>query len=227
MIKRYRVEILLALAALLLFAVVCRVEAPGESARLSHAEVDAYLQRLADAPAPAEEKAMLLERLRVWGYADDGRPVYMLNLMRFFDRLRPDGGLNGFSGTPAEANAYYEREVTPLVMRLGVTAAVAGNVQGVGAHSNIAGAATVADDWNRVLVVRYPSRRAFFELVSHPDYWKLLPFKLASVDLALVPVNGDVVMPDPRLLTGGLLLVLFLLTGWIRSARRRPETAAA
>ncbi len=37
---------------------------------------------------PPEEKALTLERLRKWAEADDGGPVYMLNLMRYYDTVR-------------------------------------------------------------------------------------------------------------------------------------------
>ena len=75
------------------------------------------------------------------------------------------------------------------------------------------------DDWSRILVVRYPSRRAFFRLVSDPEYLKFMPYKLAALKLALVPVSAQVVTPDLRLALGGLLLVVFLAVGWVRSAR--------
>ncbi len=68
--------------------------------------------------------------------------------------------------------------------------------------------------------MRYPSRRAFFELISDPDYLKVMPNKLASLMVVLTPVNGDTVLPVPSVMFGGFLLFVFLLVGWVRAARR-------
>jgi len=42
------------------------------------------------------------------GEADEGRPVQMLNVMRYYDKLQPSPGSKGNKKTPAEANAYYK-----------------------------------------------------------------------------------------------------------------------
>ena len=41
----------------------------------------------------AAEKREVMARLRAWGEADDGAPIYMLNLMRFHETLQPLPGL--------------------------------------------------------------------------------------------------------------------------------------
>ena len=75
------------------------------------------------------------------------------------------------------------------------------------------------DNWDRVLVVRYPGRRTFLELVTNPDYLKVMPYKLASLEVVLTPVSGEVVIPDLRWVAGGGVLAIFLLVGWVRAAR--------
>jgi len=71
-----------------------------------------------------------------------------------------------------------------------------------------------------VLTIRYPSRRAFFDLVSDPEYAPLMPYKLASLRVALVPVAGESVTPDWRWMIGLALLSIFLAVGWLRAAAR-------
>ncbi len=137
----------------------------------------------------------MLARFRAWGEADDGQPVYMLNLMRYYDQLKRLPGVDAMQGTPAQANAHYESVVTPIALRLGAIPLVNGEVAGVGSgdgrlHSNLITFDREVDDWNRVLVMRYPNRRAFFDLISDPAYLDVMPYKLASLKVALGSGEG-------------------------------------
>jgi hypothetical protein len=75
------------------------------------------------------------------------------------------------------------------------------------------------EKWSRVLVVRYPSRRAFLELLADPDYAPIEPYKFMALEVVLVPVTAELLVPDLRVLVGGLLLTGYLAVGWVRSAR--------
>ena len=82
---------------------------------------------------------------------DPGGPVVMLNLLRF----RPNGG--------RERYAQYAANIVPIARALGVEPIYWGD----------GGRALVADDgqaWDAVILVRYPSRQAFADLVSDPAY---------------------------------------------------------
>ena len=76
------------------------------------------------------------------------------------------------------------------------------------------------DNWDRVLVVRYPGRRTFLELLTNPEYLKVMPYKLSSLEVVLTPVSGELVIPDARWIAGVVGLVNLLLVSWIRAARR-------
>jgi hypothetical protein len=225
--KTRRFEIALAGALLLAFAAFCWWQAPGSGGKLTRQEVDAYLRVIEPRmPMPPEEKAEALARLRAWGEADDGEPVHMLNLMRYFDRLQPLPGMQSFKGTPEQANAHYEAATLPILERLGGYPLLGGEVAGVRSrdgrqHSNLMAYDRDVDDWSRVLVVRYPGRRAFFELLANPAYLDVMPYKLASLKVALVPVRAEVVIPELRWFVGAVLLALFLAVGWLRATRRR------
>jgi hypothetical protein len=67
-------------------------------------------------------------------------------------------------------------------------------------------------------VVRYPSRRTFLKLISHPAYAPLAPYKLIAMELDLVPVSSCTVVPDLRWLVGGGFAIAFVLVGWLRAA---------
>ena len=82
---------------------------------------------------------------------DPGGPVVMLNLLRF----EPDGGRERY----AEYLAHFRR----------AAAGFGAEVLYVGDGST----ALVAEDgqaWDCVLLVRYPSRQAFSDMVRDPDY---------------------------------------------------------
>ena len=95
-------------------------------------------------PTGADMKAFLAE-------APD-QPVTMLNLLRFADggRARYDEYVAHFRATSARFGAeivYFGHGHAPVVAEPG-------------------------QDWDAVLLVRYPSRRAFSEMVRDPEYRK-------------------------------------------------------
>ncbi|HEX8753461.1 MAG TPA: DUF1330 domain-containing protein [Solirubrobacterales bacterium] len=81
--------------------------------------------------------------------AAEGAPVTMLNLLAF----RPDGG--------RERYAEYGEAVAPLLERVGGRMTFAGQ----GAAALIGGRS-----WDLVLLVEYPSRQAFLEMIGSEDY---------------------------------------------------------
>lgn len=47
------------------------------------------------------------------------------------------------------------------------------------------------------------------------------PYKFMALEIDLVLVSGDMIVPDLRWLVGGVLVIIFLLVGWVRAARSR------
>ena len=56
--------------------------------KLTKAEIDRYLAIIERSLQPAEEVEAFTSRVRSWAEADDGRPVYMVNLMHFLLQFR-------------------------------------------------------------------------------------------------------------------------------------------
>jgi hypothetical protein len=225
-VKTHRFEWLLGAVLAALFVAFWIWQTPGNLQKLSSADVDAYLHRMeGKLPGDPAEQAVFFARMRAFGLADDGQPVYMLNLMRYYPELKHGPGMEGVRGTPAEANATYEKAVMPILFRLGAYPLFGGQTveirAGGNVHTNLDGFDPPIDDWSRILVVRYPSRRAFFELLSDPQWLKYAPYKLAALELALVPASGHVVIPDFRWLIAGACLVVFLGAAWLRAARKK------
>jgi uncharacterized protein (DUF1330 family) len=209
----------LALVLLLVYGAFWAWQTPGWlRGTLTLEEVDYHFQLMEKNLAmPADEKAEVLARLRAWALADDGKPVFMLNLMRFYPQVRQFEGAPEFAGTPLESNQYYESSVTPLALALGSYPLFAGMTQG----QNLIEHAAELDNWSRVIVMRYPSRRAVLELFADPAYAPFEPYKLMALQVVLTPTQGEIAVPELRWLVGGALLLLLMAIGWLRAAIRR------
>lgn len=189
---------------------------------LSAAERARYLAAIERLPLADDERAATLDAVRAFIAGDDGQPFQMLNLMRYYPELRPVPGFDtGFAGTPQASNARYENEVMPMLFGVGGYPSYAG----AASNANILGKSAELDDWSRVLLVRYPSRRAFLDLLSHPDYAPIAPYKLQALRVVLTPTRPEIVVPPLSLLVGTGSLILFLGYGWWRAARRSPIAA--
>src|SRR5215470_11282339 len=208
---------------LVIFIGVCLWQMPGlAGARLSKNELARYMSAIEKVPFPPDERREVVAHVRAWAEADDGKPFYMLNLMRYHDTIRTFPGSPPFTGTPRESNQIYENAVMPLVLKIGAFPLFAGETQG----GNVMGFDAGEDGWNRVLLVRYPSRRAFLDLVTDPAYAPIAPYKLMALEVALVPNTSEIVLPNLWVATGVVLLLIFVTTGWIRAARRASDRHA-
>ena len=213
----------LALMLLALFGAFCLWQQPALiTGKLTKAEIDQYLATAdKNLPFPPDiDKQDMLRRVRTWAEADDGKPVYMLNLMRYNARIDDvPGAPKEFKGTPKEANLLYEdRAIGMILKKGGVGASYASETQGPNLIT--IGKDPALDNWSRVLVIRYSSRRHFLELISDPAYAPIEPYKMMALRLLLVPTSGDLSVPDYRLILGSLLVCLFLACGWWRATRR-------
>ena len=218
--KKYFFEIVVGIVMVLIFLAVSAWQS---SETLSKTEVDRYIGILEKGiPVEWEERNEFIARMREWGKRDDGKPVYMLNLMRYYDRIKPVSGVPE-TLTPKEANEYYEDVMAPKLIKSGSYPYFGGDTSGISEgqeKSNLLVYEPELDNWDRVLVVRYTGRRAFFDLVTDPEYLKVEPYKRASLKVVLAPLSRDLGIPDLRWIAGGIGLVIFLLVGWIRSTRR-------
>lgn len=98
---------------------------------------------------------------------DDGGPVVMLNLLRF-------------AGEEGRASYMrYAEAVAPFLERAGGRTLYAGDCStllvGPKAH-----------DWDAMLVVRYPSRKAFLEMVKAPDYQAITHLRTEGLEAAVL-----------------------------------------
>lgn len=98
---------------------------------------------------------------------DDGGPVVMLNLLRF----------KGAAGRASYEQ--YAAAVAPHIERVGAEIVYAGDC----------GTTVVPADgheWDSVLLVRYPSRQKFLEMVMDPSYQEITHLRTDALEAAVL-----------------------------------------
>jgi uncharacterized protein (DUF1330 family) len=98
---------------------------------------------------------------------DDGGPVVMLNLLRYAE----DGGESLY--------ARYVAAVQPHLERVGAEVVYAGDTSTLVVPSD-------GHEWDAVLLVRYPSRQKFLEMVMHPDYQQITQLRTDGLEAAVL-----------------------------------------
>ena len=205
-------ELILAAALVILYVAFSAWHSQG-AGKLTQAEIDRYLAIIEKLPLPEKRVQAFIARLRPWAEADDGKPVHMFNLIHFFTKLQTFPGAPEFEGTPEQANARYEKSL----MWLWLSHASYPTFIGAPQAKNLINIQPERT-WGNMTVVRYPSRRTFLKLISHPAYVPLAPYKFIAAELDLVPVSSGTIMPDLRWLVAGGFAIVFLLVGWLRAA---------
>jgi hypothetical protein len=200
-------------AALLLLYIAFSVWHSQGGGKLNPEEIDAYVAAIEKLPLPEKAVQAFVTRLRPWAQADDGKPVYMFNLIHFFPRVRTFPGAPEFNGTPEQANARYEKSLTWRWLSHASYPVFIGVPQG----SNLINMEPERT-WEDMIVVRYPSRRTFLKLICHPSYAHIAGYKFIAVELDLIPVGRRIFVPDLRLVMGAGFLIVFLLVSWIHAA---------
>jgi uncharacterized protein (DUF1330 family) len=97
---------------------------------------------------------------------DHGGPVVMLNLLRF-----ADGGRPGYEE--------YARRIVPFLAEVGAEVVYVGDC-------STALVAPEQHDWDAMLLVRYPSRAAFSQMVANPAYQEITGLRTDSLSDAVL-----------------------------------------
>ena len=88
-------------------------------------------------------------------------PVVMLNLLKFAERAGADGGDGAQSGR--DSYTRYGDRVRSMLEKVGGRILWQGRADSVVIGGD-------ADDWDAVILVEYPSRKAFIDMTSSPKY---------------------------------------------------------
>jgi uncharacterized protein (DUF1330 family) len=101
-------------------------------------------------------------------------PVVMINLLRYRERADYP---SGFEATPCSGREAYQRYGAVAMAKV---AEVGGKILWMGAVK----ASVIApegEEWDDAILVQYPSRAAFVEMVSRPDYRAAAPHRTAAL----------------------------------------------
>ena len=93
-------------------------------------------------------------------------PVVMLNLLRF-----ADGGRPGYEA--------YARGIQPFLEKVGARVVYFGD-------TSTTLVAPASHHWDAVLLVHYPSRRAFSAMVADPEYQRITSLRTAALSEAVL-----------------------------------------
>ncbi len=101
---------------------------------------------------------------------DPDEPVVMLNLLRYRAEAEPGFGVDGLAGE--EAYRVYGRKFAELNPRFG----------GEPIWMGLADQTVIGEEqWDVVILVRYPSRRSFLSMLNDPDYQEIAPIRAAAL----------------------------------------------
>ena len=115
------------------------------------------------------------EQLKAFaGFEDDGGPVVMINLLKYRDRASYEEGSSEEPCSGREAYLRYGAVAGKMVARYG-----GGPVAGGPAKATLIGPAD--ERWDDFVLVRYPSRQAFFDMVADPEYQACVHHRSAAL----------------------------------------------
>ncbi len=129
----------------------------------------------------------LPQRVQEFLQGSDDSPIVMINLLRYRARAEypPDAQASACSGR--EAYVRYSSVALKKVMEVGGKLLWRGTVQTLLI-------APEEEMWDDAVVVQYPSRKAFVEMVSMPDYRAAAVHRTAALEdsrlIATVTVEG-------------------------------------
>lgn len=123
--------------------------------------------------------------------AEDDSPVVMVNLLRYREQaLYPEG----FAAEPCSGREAYGRYGAVAAQRI---ASVGGRLLWMrSVEATVIG--PDAERWDDVVLVEYPSRKKFIEMVSQPEYLAAAPHRTAALaDSRLIATSpGANPVPD-------------------------------
>ena len=119
---------------------------------------------------------------------DQSAPVVMLNLVRFRDTADYSGHPELAPQQPISGSNAYERYGEAAQPHLAEAGA---SVEYLGSCSAPVIGPT-DEQWDAIILVRYPSAAAFIAMVAKPDYQVLSGHRTAALaDSRLIPTSGD------------------------------------
>ena len=150
----------------------------------------------------------IMELLQKFMEEDSGKQFLMVNVIDMSENPTfPDGTVSEESADNL-MNEYMKHMYGEILKRAShpvfIGSAVNDSMDLVGIEN--------AEVWETAALIRYKSRRAFLEIVTHPKMNSKHKYKIAALEKTIAfPVETQLYLGDPRLLLGFIFLILGLL----------------
>jgi hypothetical protein len=128
-----------------------------------------------------------VERIRYFAEHDDGKPIFMVNLVKENQEVNyPNGWTGPRAKTVLEAKKLYSAACLPFLQQHGSSSVFGVTFTYPAAYNN----SDNPEDWDQFYLVRYASRKVFLELISSEFYAKAIVHKNAGdKNTVLIPVS--------------------------------------
>jgi len=140
---------------------------------------------------------------------DTGKEFFMLNLIRYRKKALYKKGQN-YDVSALEANQRYGQGMLPLLVSRGCHPVMVGKPAGI--FLDIAPGVT----WDRMVIVRYRSRRDFMDIVTSDRFRELVVHKWASIEKTyVIPIETHLPFLRPKNMVFWFLFVIGMLIHFI------------
>jgi uncharacterized protein (DUF1330 family) len=114
------------------------------------------------------------EQIKALLDSDLEAPVVMLNLLKFAERAGDDDGGGGGAQSGRDSYTRYGDRVRSMLEQTGARILWQGRADSVVIGGD-------ADEWDAVILVEYPSRKAFIDMTSSPKYQEVSKDRTAGL----------------------------------------------
>ncbi|MGB0922574.1 MAG: hypothetical protein ACPG06_09645 [Alphaproteobacteria bacterium] len=182
----------------------------GSAGKLSTVEIANYMEQIEARP---DADAQRVETLRALMESDDGKPIYVLNLIKMAETPKPVEGL-GAGATAEEAlNRYMQDHMLPEMLKRGSMPVAMG--QAVGGYIDMLGVEK-DEGWTTFGIVRYRSRRDMLDIAMLPGFRNAHKYKFAAMDKTFAfPTHPTMITPN-HIVPLLLMLIGLITTRFIR-----------
>lgn len=118
------------------------------------------------------------DQIEAFDNSSNDKPVVMLNLLKF----KPEGGIDSY--------AQYSKKVVPFLEAAGGEMIFLGKAKEV-LHGN-----KDYDNWDAVMLVRYPSRKALAKMGDEPGFREIHQYRKAGLERAVLLAVDEMSVRD-------------------------------
>ncbi|MGL6106562.1 hypothetical protein [Romboutsia sp.] len=191
----------------------------GSGKKLTNQEVDNYIsemqRNITKDSTGVELSSAEIEQVRYFGYNDDGKSFYMINLMRANEKPMYPAG-HDYPGNVADAKKRYVDGATALLLKKLDYPVV--NLSYASREAMSQGSGEL-EKFDQFYLIRYKNRKDFMELISNPAYAPIAMHKFAAdKDTILIPITtGDIMNLNQIVLFATIALIWLaseVMGGW-------------